>query len=235
MIAALVIPTVFCAIACGVLVVAEARRWRRIRVVSKLVASAMFIAVGAAAMGSCGTAAGATGDPWRMFQTIVVMGLLLGAAGDAALLGKSDRAFLVGLGAFLLGHVAYVIAAGQLVPPDRWLSSAGPIAAAPAAVGLGVLAWLWPRLGSMRLPVIAYVLVIVAMVIGGIAILSTETLPEQNRRLFAAGAVLFFASDLAVARDKFVAATFVNRAWGLPCYYAGQLLIAWSLAPTTCG
>ena len=23
--------------------------------------------------------------------------------------------------------------------------------------------------------------------------------------------------------------TFANRAWGLPCYYAGQLLIAWSL------
>lgn len=234
MIAALVVPTVCCAIACGVLVLAEARRWRRARVVSKLVASAMFIAVGAAAM-AAETTAGITIEGWRMFQTIVVMGLVLGAVGDAALLGKSDRAFLAGLGAFLLGHVAYVIAAGQLVPPDTWLASAGPIAAAPAAVGLGVLAWLWPRLGGMKLPVIAYVLVIVAMVIGGIAILSAETLPAHNRQLFAAGAVLFFASDLAVARDKFVAATFVNRAWGLPCYYAGQLLIAWSLGPTTLG
>ena len=46
---------------------------------------------------------------------------------------------------------------------------------------------------------------------------------------FLAGAVLFFASDLGVARDKFVAPGFPNRAWGLPAYYAGQLLIAWSL------
>ena len=52
--------------------------------------------------------------------------------------------------------------------------------------------------------------------------------------LLLAGAALFFVSDLAVARDKFVGASFLNRAWGLPAYYAGQLLIAWSLWPTFC-
>ena len=67
---------------------------------------------------------------------------------------------------------------------------------------------------------IAYVVAITAMVIGAIAL--------GNPR-FLAGAALFFASDLAVARDKFVAPGFTNRAWGLPAYYAGQLLIAWSL------
>jgi len=44
-----------------------------------------------------------------------------------------------------------------------------------------------------------------------------------------AGAALFFVSDLAVARDRFVAPGFANRLWGLPAYYAGQLLIAWSI------
>jgi len=44
------------------------------------------------------------------------------------------------------------------------------------------------------------------------------------------GAIAFFASDLSVARDKFVVRNYVNRAWGLPAYYAGQLLIAWSLS-----
>jgi len=80
--------------------------------------------------------------------------------------------------------------------------------------------------------VIAYDAVILTMVVAALAFMRTEIggMDLHRRELFAAGAVLFFASDLAVARDKFVAKGFVNRAWGLPVYYAGQLLIAWSLA-----
>jgi uncharacterized membrane protein YhhN len=48
--------------------------------------------------------------------------------------------------------------------------------------------------------------------------------------LVAAGASLFFLSDLAVARHRFVARSFWNKLWGQPAYFAGQLLIAWSLA-----
>jgi hypothetical protein len=36
----------------------------------------------------------------------------------------------------------------------------------------------------------------------------------------------FYLSDLAVARDRFVARAFVNRLWGLPLYYAAQILFA---------
>ncbi|MBW2215512.1 MAG: lysoplasmalogenase [Deltaproteobacteria bacterium] len=43
------------------------------------------------------------------------------------------------------------------------------------------------------------------------------------------GAVMFTASDIAVVRDRFVAPGFVNRLWGLPLYYAAQLIIAWSI------
>ena len=43
------------------------------------------------------------------------------------------------------------------------------------------------------------------------------------------GAIVFAASDVAVARDRFVARSFVNRAWGLPAYYAAQLVLAWSV------
>ena len=43
------------------------------------------------------------------------------------------------------------------------------------------------------------------------------------------GALLFFASDLAVARDKFVAPGVINKLWGLPAYYGGQLLLAWAV------
>jgi uncharacterized membrane protein YhhN len=63
------------------------------------------------------------------------------------------------------------------------------------------------------------------MVIGAFAATRAEVAPVK----LAVGAALFFASDLAVARNRFVAKAFVNRAWGLPAYYAGQLLIAWSI------
>jgi hypothetical protein len=43
----------------------------------------------------------------------------------------------------------------------------------------------------------------------------------------AAGAGLFALSDLAVAQDRFVARSFASTLWGLPAYYAAQLLIAW--------
>jgi hypothetical protein len=40
------------------------------------------------------------------------------------------------------------------------------------------------------------------------------------------GALLFFVSDLAVARDRFVSPGFANAAWGLPLYYAATLVLA---------
>lgn len=46
----------------------------------------------------------------------------------------------------------------------------------------------------------------------------------------AAGALAFYLSDLSVARDRFVQPAFVNGLWGLPLYFAGQMLLARSVA-----
>jgi len=195
--------TIACGLACGVLVWGEYRTRPMVRAVAKVAASLAFVAVGVLAGG---------GRPW------MVAGLVLGLVGDVALLGDGKRAFVAGLGAFWLGHVAYVVGVARVVPPGEW---AQPLALAPVGAGLVALAWLWPHLGSLRGPVIAYVAAIVAMTAGALA--------AWEPRL-TIGAALFFVSDLSVARDKFVARGFANRAWGLPAYYAGQLLIAWSLA-----
>jgi hypothetical protein len=37
------------------------------------------------------------------------------------------------------------------------------------------------------------------------------------------------ASDVAVARDRFVAPSVGNRLWGLPLYFVAQLLLAWTV------
>ncbi len=192
-----------CAVGLAMLLVGEATRRPALRFTGKPIASAGFLAVAA-----CAHASGA-------FASCVVVGLVLGAIGDIALMW--ERGFVIGLAVFLLGHVAYAVAVAQVVPPAAWIT---PRAILPIVAAAVALAWLWPHLGKLRGAVIAYVVAICAMVIAAIAL--------GNPR-FLAGAALFFASDLAVARDKFVAPGFTNRAWGLPAYYAGQLLIAWSI------
>jgi uncharacterized membrane protein YhhN len=213
--------TLLCAFAVAVLVLGEYLDNDRIRFTAKPLASLAFILVGVFALSNDSSI--------EEFEIATLIGLVLGALGDVALM--SEHGFLAGLGSFLLGHLAYVVAVGTYLPPRTWLAAAGPYAALPAVVGLAALAYLWPKLGKLRVPVIFYVLVIIAMVIAAIALLRTDVLDmHRNRReLFAAGAVLFFISDLSVARDKFVAKGFANRVWGLPVYYGAQLLIAWSL------
>lgn len=215
--------TAACALACAVLLAAELRGSAGLRAAAKLAASAAFLVVAASV------------DAGHPFARWILAGLGCGAVGDALLLGHRRGWFLAGLVAFLLGHLAYVAGLALLVPPGRWLEAAGAYAALAIAAGLAGLAWLWPRLGagargSMRGPVIVYVAAIVAMVVGAIAAYRAGALPAPQGTWLAAGAALFLISDLAVARDRFVTRAFANRLWGLPAYYAGQLLIAWSIS-----
>lgn len=69
------------------------------------------------------------------------------------------------------------------------------------------------------------------LVLAAIA-LATASAPPMSPRgvaLVLVGALLFFVSDIAVAKARFVERRFIDRLWGLPSYYAGQLCIAWSL------
>lgn len=212
--------TVACAACCAALVWAEYTGNRGLRIAAKLCASAAFVALGVAL---------ARPNP-SFYVAGVLIGLLFGAIGDAALLGKGKRMFLLGLVAFLIGHVLYVLAIGSIAPPDRWIGFAGAWAVLPIAVSLAVIIPMAERLGGLRIPVFGYVIVISVMVIAAIAAARGHALPDPARCRLLVGACLFYASDISVARDRFVAHRFANKLWGLPAYYAGQLLIAWSLA-----
>jgi uncharacterized membrane protein YhhN len=183
--------------------VAEARGARAARAATKAGASLGFVLL-ALALGVDGPA-----------ERCLLAGLVLSVAGDVLLLSARRPAFLAGLGAFLLAHVAYAAAFAALGTPSPWVTL--PIAAAIPAV----LAWLWPHLGPMRLPVVAYCLVISAMLWLALGVARPE---------IRAGAALFYASDLLVARDRFVRPGFANRLVGLPLYYAAQLLLAHAVA-----
>ena len=218
--------TVACALACCALVFAEWRGLAQLRIAAKLAASAAFVAAGA-----CALASRPCLDPAQLhYARALVLGLALGAFGDTCLLRAGKRWFVAGLAAFLLGHLAYLSGIAAVEPPAHWLSDAGWRAALPLGAALAALVLLWQRLHSLRLPVVAYVATICAMTIAALAAGRGGALPDLSRCRLAGGAIAFFISDLAVARSRFIADSFANKLWGLPAYYAGQLLLAWSIA-----
>jgi len=181
------------------------------RIWPKAAASAGFITLA--------LSSGAADSPYGRW---VVAALALGLIGDVAL--ALDRAiwFTVGLAAFLLSHIAYVGA-----------FQVHGLRAIAAAVTLGLLTilaaaigrWLLPHVPrELRVPVIAYIIVITVMVAA-----ATGAASDGAPWLVLPAALLFYFSDLAVARDKFVTPGFANRAIGLPMYYAAQVLFAVSV------
>jgi len=160
-----------------------------------------------------------------VYSTLVFAGLLCGLAGDVLLAIPSRRAFLGGLVSFLAGHLFYVAAFFSLAAP-------GPLTGLAAALvipaGAAVFLRLRPHLGKMMPAVLAYVGVISIMLVGAATVMGEEGLALPGRSLALAGAVLFYLSDLLVARNRFVKKEFVNRLFGLPLYYAGQFMIAFS-------
>lgn len=152
-------------------------------------------------------------------------GLILCFWGDVFLALPGSKWFKAGLVVFLLGHVLYIAAFKSLIPWGGWFSPGGLVV---AAVSLGVFWWLRPHLGPMKIPVLAYVVVITLMVFGALAVYRQPEIRASGKTIILLGAGLFYLSDLFVARDQFVRKGFLNRLIGLPLYYAGQFLLAFS-------
>jgi uncharacterized membrane protein YhhN len=99
-----------------------------------------------------------------------------------------------------------------------------------AAVPLGIAAGFVGRLlmksvdPSLRKPVMAYILVISAMLALGIG-----AWIRSGEAVLLIAPTAFYLSDLAVARNRFLRPGFVNRLIGLPLYYWAQALFAWSV------
>lgn len=127
--------------------------------------------------------------------------------GDILLMGQAggELYFILGLLAFLVGHVLYIIAYRQLQWDDRTnellpvqkLRYAFPVVLA----GTGLLAVLVPKLGPLTIPVIVYSVVL--MVMSMTAIFRYGRTYLDSFWLVTAGALLFMASDSLLAINKF--------------------------------
>jgi len=162
-------------------------------------------------------------QPYTIF---IIIGLLFCLGGDVFLALPQDKMFLWGLVSFLLGHVCYVIGFFWISDPGN-MTRIGVIIT--MLLGVPIYIWLKPHLGTMKKPVIAYILVISFMFIGAWSVLGMPQQPIMARMFIFVGAASFYVSDIFVARDRFLKNDFTNRLLGLPLYYLAQFMIAFSI------
>jgi uncharacterized membrane protein YhhN len=145
-----------------------------------------------------------------------VAGMALSGLGDTALLRaeSSESWFVPGMGAFAAAHACYITALAR----DGAARGIRPRAAAGyAALWAVLIAVLWRRLGSLRVPVAAYSLLLVSMAV----------LASGRNREAAAGGALFVVSDALIACGLAgINAVPRQESAVMPTYVAAQFLLA---------
>lgn len=191
-----------------------------VKLLLKTLASLAFVCLGLLGAARAGGA----------YAWLTWIGLILGAAGDVLLqfmdCRPKDREpfFRAGLGAFLIGHVFYIVAFALLGRVTGW-------AVLLAAVLFAALFLLqFPArmdLKGQKVPVYAYAAVISVMT--AFAVLSFGA--GARGALVGLGGILFLVSDAILAliffspiREKSL------PTWNLITYYAAQILLALSIA-----
>jgi uncharacterized membrane protein YhhN len=159
---------------------------------------------------------------------LLALALLFGALGDLSLAFDGDRAFIGGVSAFLLSHIAYVGLLAGLTDPalafaEPWRILGGVLV---AVLTCYVLARIWRPAGRMALPIALYVLVFMVLV--------WLTLGLANPWVFC-GAALFILSDIILTIRKYwtgpghpIDGLAAYVVW--ITYYAAQLILTLTLS-----
>jgi uncharacterized membrane protein YhhN len=150
-----------------------------------------------------------------------VAALLLSLAGDVFLMLPKDL-FVFGLGAFLLGHLAYIVGMHvEGVEGPRFLIGIVIVMAVLAVIGTAVLRGVrsGPEPGLAG-PVVAYMFVISAMVASAIGVGNVAAI---------VGASLFYVSDALIAWNRFVRETPHARLSVMVTYHLAQIGLVLSL------
>ena len=154
------------------------------------------------------------------------LGVLFSLIGDIVLLRSSERMFMLGLGAFLLTHIFYLIGLrDQLFNVTTW------------SVILFIVIYLnatrllrqmvntirAKRLNALVFPVTVYGLVISLMLYAAMSTLFDPAWSSSAALLLGVGALLFYGSDLILAWMKFVNPIHNGPVYGIIMYYLGQI------------
>jgi uncharacterized membrane protein YhhN len=156
------------------------------------------------------------------------LGLIFSLAGDVLLMLSLERFFLIGLVAFLLAHLAYVI--GFNIPLPEFSFWGIVFAVMVSLGGARIIRRILDALASkgqarMRTPIIIYSTVISIMLLSAMIKLMDLTWDANAALLVSGGAFLFYISDIILAWNKFVAPIQHGRIYNIAAYHLGQIML----------
>lgn len=199
--------------------IAVARGWKRLEYVAK--PAAMVVLLGLLLF-----VGGLDSLPVLCFA----LGIFFSLSGDVFLMVSfarfSNRWFVLGLIAFLLAHVAYVLGLNVPLPDVSPLWSLG-LALVLALTASRILRRIitsirQKRLQRMALPVALYGTVITLMLLSALLTLYRTDWVTPAAGLVSLGAALFYLSDILLAWNKFVNPIRNGRLANMVAYHLGQ-------------
>jgi len=150
-------------------------------------------------------------------------------AGDVLLMfvDRDEIFFMMGLLAFLIGHIMYIIVyrKHQSGDPEKGLLATQKIRYSFPIIlaDTGLVVVLFPTLGGLRIPVLIYAIVIMIMTMT--ALFRYGKTNTQSFWLVFGGAILFMLSDSLLAMNKFYAPIPFSGFLIMLTYSAAQFLI----------
>lgn len=169
----------------------------------------------------------------RNRSPVVLLAIAFSFLGDVALMIKTSPQlfFMIGLSLFLLAHLAYIFAYRQHQSRNVTAALQGvqkfrfsfPIILA----GTGLVVVLYPTLGSLKIPVVIYAIVLILMVLN--ALFRYGRTSHKSFWAVFAGALVFMVSDSILALDKFKAPLAHADILVMTTYLAAQFLLIFGL------
>ena len=162
-------------------------------------------------------------------STAVWLAILFSLAGDVLLMFEARRPefFMMGLAAFLIAHIFYILSYRQHQDHSLEGSLKGiqkirfsfPIVLA----GTGLIVVLYPSLGALKIPVVVYALLLIVMVLNSIFRYGRTS--NVSFGFVFSGSILFMFSDSVLAINKFFKPVPVAGFWIMSTYILAQFLI----------
>ena len=215
----LFILVILCAVLARFFLSAESKEEYVKAVILKGLASLCFVVIGL----MC--------NPGSHVSNLIVAGLIIGCVADVLLNlrmvfeEKGQLIFLIGIVVFLTGHIMYLAAVMPLCPYKLACVITGIVLTALLMV------WIFSRITAKpAFKIFGVVYIGAIMLLNCVAIGNVIAEGSAFNIVFAIGAVLFLVSDIVLILNTFGSEFKQNlRNTNISLYYAGQLLIAFSL------
>ncbi len=210
---------ILCAVLARIFLRAESNEEYVKAVILKGLASLCFVAIGLIC------------NPGNHVANLIVAGLVIGCIADVLLNlrmvfeEKGQLIFLVGIVVFLTGHIMYLAAVLPLCSSKLVCIITGLVLTALLMV------WIFTRITAKpAFKIFGVVYIGAIMLLNCVAVGNVIAAQSPFNIVFAIGAVLFLVSDIVLILNTFGSEFRQSlRNTNISLYYAGQLLIAFSL------